>query len=46
MGESKRRKVDGKYVSFKGDNYKMSQWRLIERFKKYMEKMEGKKNEC
>lgn len=43
MGEARKRKNrDGTYREIKGDAYKYEQWRLIERFKKYMEKMEKK----
>ena len=31
MGEAKRRKVDSKYISFKGDGYKWLQWRILRR---------------
>jgi len=37
MGEAKRRKIDGKYVFYKGSDYKLEQWRLLMRLQKYIE---------
>lgn len=43
MGESKRRKVNGEYVSYKGDNYKYIQERLIKRMENFIRKQRGKR---
>jgi hypothetical protein len=41
MGEARRRKLAGD-KTFKGSNYKIAQWRFIQRFKKMMEQRRKK----